>query len=389
MKTVLTVPLNGETDFVPVCTAAVTSAANTTQQAEHVRSAGGPTFIPSRLFGYSLCKKLDGISGAGSTSWWAHRVAKGYGFCEERLFPYASARSEADVPNLTISGEAFRNAYGHRFFAYQRLFTINDVKRVFARPICNLPLLPGLSFDMFEGIYEAPNGYVPVPKEGQKRINRHCVAIVGYDENQRVFHFLNSWGSKWGEQGFGHLPYEYFSRGLVTESWAWFPMELWKPLRSLRGEVVFRDKKNERVRAVVSQIPPPAWGRPMLWVIDLYDREWKILGWAHCSVFVDRDILEIEELFIKPEYRRRGLGDALIAQIDRIAKFCVLSKLGAWIPNQDVIKERDGVVRSFFGHAGFTVRRDNSRAKEYYWYRAESTILNYNAEPASTRDISP
>jgi GNAT superfamily N-acetyltransferase len=99
---------------------------------------------------------------------------------------------------------------------------------------------------------------------------------------------------------------------------------------------------------------------------------------AHCSVFVDRDLLEIEELFVKPEYRRHGLGKALVDQMIRIAKFCVLSKLVAWIPNQDIfLRDRDAIVRSFFGHAGFTIRRDNSRAAEYYWYRAESTIVGY------------
>ena len=291
--------------------------------------------------------------------------------------PYSSVRTEAEVQTLAINAEAFRNAYKHRFFAYQRLFTINDVKRVFIRPLCNVPLLPCLCFDMFDGIYEAPKGYVQVPEKGQTRINRHCVSIVGYDDNQKVFHFANSWGPEWGENGFGHLPYEYFKRDLITEGWAWFPTELWKPLRSLGHSVVFRDKKAERVRAVASQIPPPAWGRPMLWVIDLYDREWRILGWAHCSPFVDRDTLEIEEFFIKPEYRRRGLGEALVARIHEIARFSVVSKLGAWIPNQDVIRERDGVVRSFFDHVGFAVKRDASRAKDYYWYRAESIVFKY------------
>ena len=34
-----------------------------------------------------------------------------------------------------------------------------------------------------------------------KRVGRHCVVIVGYDQERDAFRLLNSWGSAWGQLG--------------------------------------------------------------------------------------------------------------------------------------------------------------------------------------------
>ena len=328
------------------------------------------------MFLYSLAKKLDGIPGPGTTKWWAHRVSKGYGVCEEKFFPSGSVRSESDVPKLTISAEAYRNARTHRWvFAYQRLYSVNDLKRILVGRPCQPPPLPSVCFDMFDGIYEAPGGYVSLPNNDQHRINRHCVTVVGYNDADKVLRFMNSWGPDWGDEGTGYLPYEYFNRGLVPESWAWFPITLCSRFRSLHVNRVFRDSTGERVRVWVSSIPPPAWGRPMLWVIDLHDREGALLGWAHASVYVNCDVTEIEELFVKPGYRRRGLATVLIKQIIRIADYCITPITRAWIPNQDIFTpDRLNTVRSFFRSVGFSVTWDGRRYSDFYSYKAERAI---------------
>ena len=37
----------------------------------------------------------------------------------------------------------------------------------------------------------------------------HCMLIVGYSNADRTFLVRNSWATKWGQQGYGTLPYEY------------------------------------------------------------------------------------------------------------------------------------------------------------------------------------
>lgn len=40
----------------------------------------------------------------------------------------------------------------------------------------------------------------------------HCVAFCGYDDGRSRFLFKNSWGTVWGDRGYGTVPYEYVDR---------------------------------------------------------------------------------------------------------------------------------------------------------------------------------
>ena len=246
-------------------------------------------YIPSVLFAYSIGKKLDGIRGPGTTGWWGQRVSKGYGMCDERLLPYGSVKSEDEVPKIAISEDAYRSGYQHRCFAYQRLYTLNDIKRMLAYPVCLPPPFPQLCFELFESVRTADRGHLPVPGPAEKRISGHAVTVLRYNDNQKELKFLNSWGPKWGDKGYGYLPYEYFNRKLVTEVWVSLFPRAANVLGTRYKDVVFRDKEHQRIRLRVTQLPGLSWGRPSLWVIDLYDSDHKLAGWAHCSVYTDRD----------------------------------------------------------------------------------------------------
>lgn len=44
----------------------------------------------------------------------------------------------------------------------------------------------------------------------------HSVLLIGYDDVKKVFIFVNSWGANWGDGGFGYLPYDYITKGYVS-----------------------------------------------------------------------------------------------------------------------------------------------------------------------------
>ena len=49
------------------------------------------------------------------------------------------------------------------------------------------------------------------PKAGEEVLGGHAVLAVGYDNDQQRFRFRNSWGTGWGQEGYGTIPYAYLT----------------------------------------------------------------------------------------------------------------------------------------------------------------------------------
>jgi hypothetical protein len=41
----------------------------------------------------------------------------------------------------------------------------------------------------------------------------HAMTVVGYDDQRQAFRVINSWGTRWGDKGFGWIEYEAFKKG--------------------------------------------------------------------------------------------------------------------------------------------------------------------------------
>ena len=59
----------------------------------------------------------------------------------------------------------------------------------------------------------------------------HAVVAIGYDDSRKIgkhkgaLKIRNSWGTGWGEVGYGWLPYAYVEAGLATDFWSLFRAE--------------------------------------------------------------------------------------------------------------------------------------------------------------------
>ena len=55
-------------------------------------------------------------------------------------------------------------------------------------------------------------GIMPMPEEDEDMLGGHAVMAAGYDNDTRMFLIRNSWGKKWGDNGYFWMPYDYVSK---------------------------------------------------------------------------------------------------------------------------------------------------------------------------------
>ncbi len=340
--------------------------------------------IFSARFAYAMCKKLDGIeSQAGTTAWWVVRVDKGYGICEERLCPSNTSSNETDFVDIKITKEMLENAYKYRTPAYQRIRSLNDIKKVL---VLNKQEAT-LSFDTFQGIYDAPKGYVRLPEANEKSVGVHCVRILGYDDVQQVLIFANSWGKKWGNKGIGYIPYSYLEKYIV-ECWATMLKRHWEELSQDLGTVYFTDKNGNAIKVQLHKVQPIVHGRSPLWVLDLYGRDGEISGWSHFSIVDYGNIIEVEDIFIFPECRNLGLGTKILEMIENVARGSFISEIRGWVSVQDIVEERESIVKRYFTKAGFDVIPDNTKFRGSYW-RIQKSVSNSKHFNVNDKKVPP
>jgi C1A family cysteine protease len=77
--------------------------------------------------------------------------------------------------------------------------------------------------DWYSNSYLAPVGRIETPKAGDRLLGRHAILLVEVEDESRIGEhsivFKNSWGVKWGDQGFGSFGVDYF-RLYARELWS-------------------------------------------------------------------------------------------------------------------------------------------------------------------------
>jgi C1A family cysteine protease len=82
----------------------------------------------------------------------------------------------------------------------------------------DIPIMYG--FDCYESIYKVgKDGIIPYPKKNEKYVGGHANVFGGYNDNREWLFIKNSWGDKWGDHGWGYLPYDYILNGLANDFW--------------------------------------------------------------------------------------------------------------------------------------------------------------------------
>jgi C1A family cysteine protease len=170
----------------------------------------------SRLFIYKTTRwllHLTGDTGAYIRSALGALVV--YGAPPEEYYPYNVERFD-ETPDVLNTGFA-QSFQVTKYFRLDKGVPSNELltermKEYIAKGFCL-----GIGFTVFDSLEEAQTngGYIPYPKPNESVQGGHAVTIVGYDEQKGEsgsFLIKNSWGTDWGERGYGWIPMTYFTK---------------------------------------------------------------------------------------------------------------------------------------------------------------------------------
>lgn len=197
------------------------------------RKAFGKYTDASRLFLYKATRNLShftGDSGAFLRTTMGALVL--FGTPPEEYYPYIIADFDKEPT-------AFCYAFAQNFQAisYYRLDPPGTTKedlllRIKSNLAAGLPSMFG--FTVYNSYVQAgTTGKFPFPTTGEKIVGGHAIVACGYDDNMKIKNLApgaketkgallirNSWGTGWGNAGYGWLPYEYVLKGLAIDWWS-------------------------------------------------------------------------------------------------------------------------------------------------------------------------
>ncbi|MCP4156191.1 MAG: C1 family peptidase [bacterium] len=214
---------------------ACTAFASTALVEYYEKRAFGNTIEGSRMFLYKITKNLLQLTGnVGVYPRTAMEALALFGTPPEKYWPY-------DADKIDTEPTAFCYAFADNYKAidYYRLDSptcqtqdlVDTIKIFLAHglpPMIGITIYSSLlSKKMFM------TGVIPFPGKNEKIVGGHCVALAGYDDTKKIsnlddpnatpttgaFLLKNSWGTQWGTNGYGWLPYEYALKGIVKDCW--------------------------------------------------------------------------------------------------------------------------------------------------------------------------
>ncbi|MFN7942455.1 MAG: C1 family peptidase [Thermoanaerobaculia bacterium] len=191
------------------------------------RRAYGRHLDGSRLFLYKASRDLLKWTGdQGAFLRTAMKAMVLFGVPPEEYWPYKVADYDKEP-----SAFCYAFAASYKAIKYYRLdppdqSSAATLEAVKANLAAGLPAMFG--FTVYSSIPPLGDGKgeIPFPKKGEKVEGGHAVVAIGYDDGKAIgddtgaFLIRNSWGTDWGMNGYGWLPYTYVTGGLADDFWS-------------------------------------------------------------------------------------------------------------------------------------------------------------------------
>lgn len=144
----------------------------------------------------------------GSTIRNAMKSLAKYGVPPEQDWAYVVSNFDDKPPK-----SAYQDALGYMIADYQSVDqNLDHIRQAIST---GFPVVIGIQ--VYQSFETAVNGKIPMPAPNEKLLGGHAIVLTSYDDSKQVFGFRNSWGSDWGQDGYGTLPYQYVLDQKLTE----------------------------------------------------------------------------------------------------------------------------------------------------------------------------
>ncbi len=301
-----------------------------------------PEIEYSPMYSYIRALQIEGTYPEDAGAWPIStlRVLKGWGAVTEQSWPYVGDADKwppQEPPGLD------KLAKKRRKNRYQRIRTANEC----FKGVYSLAGAVTASFRIKkeDWWYNAPGGVIPMPASGVEPNAGHDVAIIPIprDERPGYFCFANSWGTKWGDRGFGYLSHEYFDQYMIESWFEWVEPFNKRPPGNIPDHGICNLQ----------------WGYDDLlfgrqtFVMEVYDAtEDERIGWVFAHDMNGQ--LEAEEFFVRPAYRNQGYGTRLMGLLMERSQTLNRPVL-IWLPHPDCSVRHFPAASAFLSKFGFSI----------------------------------
>ncbi len=195
------------------------------------RRAFGKHTDASRLFLYKATRNL--LHWTGDTGAFLRTTMQAmvlFGVPPEEYWKY-------NLGSFDVEPSAFCYAYAQNYqtISYARLDpsgTPKDKLLLQIKTMLNKGIPAMFGFTVYSSLHQADKGgKIPFPSPKESVLGGHAIDAVGYDDKMKIKNQINdyettgaliirnSWGTGWGDNGYGYLPYEYVLKSLAVDWW--------------------------------------------------------------------------------------------------------------------------------------------------------------------------